>query len=87
MNLFCQDASKLNIFNEFFDLTFESTLFLQLTCKDLSLRIANEIYLITKKNGHLIIFDWRYGKLNSEKFSASNKDRIKDILKLIKLLK
>ena len=87
MNLSCQDASKFNISNEFFDLTFESTLFVQLTCKDLSQRIANEMLRITKKNGHLIIFDWRYGKLNSKKFSACNKDRIKEIFKVDQITK
>ena len=82
LNLSCQDASKLNFQSDFFDLTFESTLFVQLTCEDLSQRIANEMIRITKKNGYLIIFDWRYGKLNNPKFSACNKKRIKKIFKV-----
>jgi len=82
LNLSSQDASKLNFQDDFFDLTFESTLFVQLTCKDLSQKIANEMLRITKKNGHLIIFDWRYGKLNNPKFSACNKKRIQKIFKV-----
>ena len=55
---------------------------MQLTCEDLSQRIANEMIRITKKNGYLIIFDWRYGKMNDPKFSACNKSRIKNIFKV-----
>ncbi len=82
LNLTCQDASKLNFKNESFDLTFESTLFVQLTCKDLSQRIANEMLRVTKKNGYLIIFDWRYAKLNNTKFSACNKNRIQNLFRV-----
>ena len=37
---------------------------------------------VTKKNGYIIIFDWRYAKLNNTKFSACNKKRIKNIFKV-----
>ena len=82
LNLSCQDASKLNFQSGFFDLTFESTLFVQLNCNDLSQSIAEEMIRITKKNGFLIIFDWRYGKPNNRKFTACNKKRIKKIFKV-----
>ena len=82
LNLSCQDATKLNFKEESFDLTFESTMFIQITCENLSKQIADEMIRVTKKNGFLIVFDWRYGKINNTKFSACNKKRIKKIFKV-----
>ena len=82
LNLSCQDAKNLEYKNDFFDLTYESTMFIQITDDDISHKIADEMIRITKKNGFLIILDWRYGKFNNSNFLACNLKRIKKIFKV-----
>ena len=87
LNLSCQDATNLEFKNNYFDLTYESTLFVQITDNKVSQRIANEMIRITKKGGYLILFDWRYGKFNNSNFLACNKRRIKELFKVDKSTK
>ena len=77
-----QDASNLNFEDNFFDLVFESTMFVQLNNKKISQEISNEMLRVTKKNGFLIIFDWRYGKINDKRFLACNKKRVEKMFKI-----
>ena len=87
LNLSYQDATNLDFKNEYFDLTYESTMFVQITNTKISQQIANEMIRITKKGGFLIIFDWRYGKFNNPNFLACNKRRIKEMFALNKSTK
>jgi len=87
LNLSCQDATNLDFKNNYFDLTYESTMFVQITNNDISQKIANEMIRITKKGGHLILFDWRYGKFNNANFLACNKRRIQKLFKVDKSTK
>ena len=77
LNISCQDATNLNFKNDYFDLTYESTMFVQITNPEISQKIANEMIRITKKNGFIIIFDWRFQKFNNQNFLACNQKRIK----------
>ena len=87
LNLSWQDATNLNFKNNYFDLTYESTMFVQITNSNISQKIANEMIRITKKGGYLILFDWRYGKFNNANFLACNKRRIKELFKVDKSTK
>ena len=87
LNLSWQDATNLEFKNNYFDLTYESTMFVQITNKKISKKIANEMIRITKKNGYLILFDWRYGKFNNANFLACNKRRIQELFKVDKSTK
>ena len=87
LNLSWQDATNLNFKNNYFDLTYESTMFVQITDNTISQKIANEMIRITKKGGHLILFDWRYGNFNNANFLACNKRRIKELFKVDKSTK
>ena len=87
LNLSWQDATNLDFKNNYFDLTYESTMFFQITNNEISQKIANEMIRITKKGGYLILFDWRYGKLNNKNFLACNKKRIKELFKIDKSTK
>ncbi len=87
LNLSWQDATNLDFENNYFDLTYESTMFVQITNNKISQRIANEMIRITKKGGYLILLDWRYGKFNNANFLACNKRRIKELFKVDKSTK
>lgn len=87
LNLSWQDATNLNFKNNYFDLTYESTMFVQITNNKISQKIANEMIRITKKGGYLILFDWRYGKFNNANFLACSKKRIEELFKVDKSTK
>ena len=55
LNLTNQDASNLNFKDNFFDLVYESTMFVQLNNDKVSQRISNEMLRVTKKNFSLAI--------------------------------
>jgi len=82
LNLYNQNATKLDFKNNFFDLTMESTMFVQITNLEISQGIANEMLRITKKKGVILLIDWRYGKIHDKKFLACNKRRVKEIFKV-----
>ena len=82
LNLTNQDARNLNFEDNFFDLVYESTMFVQLNNEKVSQMISNEMLRVTKKNGFLIIFDWRYGKINDKNFLACSKKRVKKMFKV-----
>ena len=74
-----QDATKLNFEDNFFDLVFESTMFVQVTDCEMSSRISKEMVRVTKKNGFIILIDWRYGKFWNSNYLACNYKRVKEL--------
>ena len=72
----CADASNLSYPDEVFDIVQESMIFLQIPDDDLSLRIASEMLRITKIRGHIVLSDWRFGKIGSREFNPMNMKRI-----------
>jgi SAM-dependent methyltransferase len=72
----CADASNLQFPDEAFDLVQESMIFLQIPDDDLSSRIAREMLRLTKIGGHLVLSDWRFGKIGSREFNPLNRARI-----------
>ena len=84
LNLSNQNATVLNYEDNFFDLTMESTMFVQLSNRNVSKKIAEEMVRITKKKGYILLIDWRYGKLNNSKFVALSKKRVIEIFKVNK---
>ena len=82
-----QDATNLDFQNNYFDLTYESTMFVQITNNKISKKIANEMIRITKKGGYIILFDWRYGKFNNINFLGCSKRRIEELFKVDKSTK
>ena len=87
LNLSFQDATNLDFQNNYFDLTYESTMFVQITNNKISQKIANEMVRITKKGGYIILFDWRYGKFNNINFLGCSKRRIEELFKVDKSTK
>ncbi len=79
LNLSCQDATRLSFQDNFFDLVFESTMFVTLTDTLMSKEIAEEMIRVTKKNGFILLIDWKYGKFWSENYLACNKKRVKSM--------
>lgn len=55
-----QDASNMAFEAGHFDITCESTMFMQLTDEALAARIAAEMVRVTKPQGHILLVDWRY---------------------------
>ena len=79
LNLSIQDATKLNFQDNFFNLVFESTMFVQITDIEMSQKIAREMVRVTKKNGYIFLIDWRYGKFWNPNYLACNKKRVKQL--------
>lgn len=78
----CTDASHLSYPDEMFDIVQESMIFLQIPDDDLSLRIANEMLRITKISGHIVLSDWRFGKVGSREFNPMNVKRISRLFRV-----
>ena len=79
LNLSNQDATNLSFQNNFFNLVFESTMFVQITDGPMSRKIAREMIRVTKKNGYIVLIDWRYGKFWNLNYLACNKKRVKEL--------
>ena len=79
VNFSCDDASNMQFEDGFFDITTESTMFMQLTDIELSMKISKEMVRVTKQNGYIILKDWRYSDPRDSKYKALSKQRIKDI--------
>jgi len=73
------DATSMPYKNSSYDLVFESTMFLQITDDALASKIGKEMLRVTKIGGHIILTDWRYGKLGNPDFNAVTKKRISKI--------
>ena len=82
LNLSCQDATRLDFQDDFFDLVFESTMFVTLTDTIMSKKIAEEMIRVTKKNGFILLIDWKYGKFWSKSYLACNKKRVKHMFNI-----
>ena len=87
LNLSCQNATKLDFKDNFFDLTYESTMFVQITNEEISENIAREMVRVTKKNGFIIIFDWRFQKFKNPNFLACDQKRIQKMFSINKSTK
>ena len=73
----CADATALPFESNSFDLVLESTMFVQLTDEALAQKIAAEMLRVTKKNGHLLLIDWRYSKPGSADYRGLSMQRLK----------
>jgi ubiquinone/menaquinone biosynthesis C-methylase UbiE len=76
LRFLCADASHLSYPAEVFDIVQESMIFLQIPDNDLSMRIACEMVRITKISGHIVLSDWRFGRIGSREFNPLNMKRI-----------
>lgn len=72
----CMDATRLAFSDDSFDITMESTMFLQMTDNDMAGRIAGEMIRVTRPGGSLLVCDWRYSKPGHREFSAVSQSRI-----------
>lgn len=70
------DASRMEFADETFDLVFESTMFLQMTDDGLAASIAREMIRVTRRDGFIVLADWRYGKPRNPDFLAVSRARI-----------
>lgn len=82
LNLTNENASKLSFQNNFFHLSMESTMFVQLTNNKVRESIANEMIRIVKPGGYLLLLDWRYDKSGDKRFLSLNKRRLIKLFKI-----
>ena len=59
-------------------------MFVQLSKRYISKKIAEGMIRVTKSKGSILLIDWRYGKLNNPRFLALNKKRVKEIFEVNK---
>jgi ubiquinone/menaquinone biosynthesis C-methylase UbiE len=76
------DASAMPYESETFDLTMESTMFVQVTNEGVARCIAGEMLRVTKKNGYILLIDWRYGKPGNKNYSAVSQRRLNELFSL-----
>jgi ubiquinone/menaquinone biosynthesis C-methylase UbiE len=76
LNFICDDATSMPFESDMFDLVLESTMFVQITDEGLSQRISEEMLRVTKRNGYLMLIDWRYGKPGNSNYLAVSTKRI-----------
>ena len=81
----CEDAAAMPYESGIFDLTMESTMFVQITDRVLAERIAGEMLRVTKAGGYLLLIDWRYGKPGNRDYAALSRKRIKHLFSVGRL--
>lgn len=81
-NFECMDAACQRFSDNTFDITMESTLFIHLTDDHLAAQIATEMVRVTKRNGYLVLTDWRYPKPGNSHYKALTKQRISSLFRV-----
>ena len=76
------DAACLPFSDCQYDLVMESTMFIQLTDDELCRSIALEMIRVTKKDGHIMLIDWRYSKPGNSKYDGLSKKRLKRLFEI-----
>jgi ubiquinone/menaquinone biosynthesis C-methylase UbiE len=79
LTFICDDAANMPFSENNFDLTIESTMFVQITNEKLSSKIAKEMLRVTKQKGYILLIDWRYSKPNNPNYLGLSKKRIQDL--------
>ena len=72
----CGDATALSFPDSAFDITMESTMFMQLTDEEVASRVAAEMVRVTKPGGKLLLSDWRYAKPGDLEYKALSRSRV-----------
>ncbi len=70
------DAGEMHIGDETFDVTLESTMFVQITDDDLSKRIALEMVRVTRSGGYILCRDWVVPKPGDRNYKALSRKRV-----------
>lgn len=76
INWLHSDASRMEFEDNFFECVMESMIFLQMTDDDLATKIAKEMVRVTKKNGYILLIDWRYSHPFNKTYKGLSKKRI-----------
>jgi ubiquinone/menaquinone biosynthesis C-methylase UbiE len=76
------DASQMAFEDEAFDLACEVTMFTQILDDNLARKIASEMIRVTKRNGYLMLVDWRYNKPGHPEYNALTKKRMTKLFDL-----
>jgi len=82
ISLQCGDAQKLPFSTCSYDLTCESTMFVQITDERMSIEIAKEMIRVTKVGGFILLRDWRYGKFWDNSYLACCKKRVSQMFQV-----
>ena len=75
----CESAEQMSFADDWFDLTFESTMFMMLTSEDVAKRIASEMIRVTRPGGYIMLADWRYARPGSDLHRAVTAARISSL--------
>jgi ubiquinone/menaquinone biosynthesis C-methylase UbiE len=78
-NLICDNATSMPYESNYFDLTFESTMFVQITDEQMSQNISNEMLRVTQKGGYILLIDWRYSKPGNRDYLGLSTKRIQKL--------
>ena len=62
-----------------FDITTESTMFVQITEDHWAQNIASEMLRVTKPGGYIVLIDWRYSKPGNTDYKGVSRRRIADL--------
>lgn len=70
------DARELPYGDASFDVTCESTMFVQLTDESMASAIADEMIRVTRPGGYIVLSDWRYNRPGDKEYVAVSSRRI-----------
>lgn len=73
------DAANMPFPDNNFDLVMESTMFIQLKNDELCRLIADEMIRVTKKDGFILLIDWRYSKPWNKRYRGLSLKRVKTL--------
>ncbi|MBF0544812.1 MAG: class I SAM-dependent methyltransferase [Candidatus Riflebacteria bacterium] len=73
------DASKTIYDSDFFDIVYESTIFLQMLDDSVAKSIATEMTRVCKSGGHLVLTDWRYSHPWDNSYKGVSRKRLKTL--------
>jgi len=77
-NIFAGDALKLE-FKNYFDIVFQSTVFTSILDYDFKKRLANKMFDMTKNDGLVLWYDFKYDNPNNKDVKGVGKNEIKEL--------
>lgn len=83
INIHIGDACELK-YNEEFDIVFQSTVFTSILDKDFKQKIANKMWEMTKQDGVVLWYDFKYNNPNNKDVKGIDKKEIKELFPLAK---
>ncbi|TAK34805.1 MAG: class I SAM-dependent methyltransferase [Chloroflexota bacterium] len=78
----CGDARCLDFEEGAFDIVLESTMFVSITDHEISRAIAAEMLRVVRRDGYIVLADWRYAKPGGTSYAGLSRGRIDQLFQV-----